>query len=105
MNDFIASIMLMGAMASSEGYLPYWMTTNQYGLMPERNGGLALLQASTQFDQSKTIQYRFGASLAANSYKNPLGLSSKSVNMMVDELYGSIKWKPFTLDVGGCPLL
>ena len=56
MNDFIASIMLMGAMASSEGYLPYWMTANQYGLMPERNGGLALLQASTQFDQSKTIQ-------------------------------------------------
>ena len=42
MNDFIASIMLMGAMASSEGYLPYWMTTNQYGLMPERNGGLVV---------------------------------------------------------------
>lgn len=100
MNDFIVSMMLLGVMASSEGYLPYWMTTNQYGLMPERNGGLALLQASTQFDESKTIQYRFGASLAANSYKNPLGLSSKSVNMMVDELYGSIKWKPFTLDVG-----
>ena len=100
MNDFIVSIMLMGAMASSGGYLPYWMTTNQYGLMPERNGGLALLQASTQFDESKTIQYRWSASLAVNAFDNPLCSSSKSVNMMVDELYGSIKWKPFTLDVG-----
>lgn len=70
MNDFIASIMLMGAVASSGGYLPYWMTTNQYGLMPERNGGLALLQASTQFDESKTIQYRLGCSLAVKSMLN-----------------------------------
>lgn len=100
MNDFIASIMLLGAMSSSDGYLPYWMTTNRYGLMPERNGALALFQASTQFDESKTIQYRGGASLAANAYNNPLDLSSRTVNLMVDELYGSLKWKPFTLDVG-----
>lgn len=100
MNDFIISIMLMGAIASSDGNLPYWMMANQYGLMPERNGGLVLLQAYTQFDEAKTLQYKWGASLAANAYENPLDLSSKSVNMMVDELYGSIKWKPFTLDLG-----
>ena len=50
MNDFVASIMLMSAVASTDGYLPYWMTTNQYGLMPERRGGLALMQVYTQSD-------------------------------------------------------
>ena len=100
MNDFIASLMLLGAISSSNGYLPYWMTTNQYGLMPERNGALALFQASTQFDESKTFQYRFGTSLAANAYNNPLDVSSRTVNLMVDELYGSLKWRHLTLDIG-----
>lgn len=100
MNDFIISLMLLGAMSSSDGYLPYWMTTNQYGLMPERNGGLALLQAETQFDESKTFQYRWGASFAVNAYDNPLNSSSQSVHMMTDEIYASLKWKLLTLDMG-----
>ena len=100
MNDFVASIMLMGAMASTDGYLPYWMTTNQYGLMPERRGGLALLQVYSQSDKSRTIQYSCGVSLATNAYHNPLDPSSRTVNLMADELYGSVKWKLLTLDIG-----
>ena len=100
MNDFVASIMLMGAVASTDGYLPYWMTTNQYGLMPERRGGLALMQVYTQSDESRTIQYSCGVSLATNAYHNPLDPSSRTVNLMADELYGSVKWKLLTLDIG-----
>ncbi len=100
MNDLVASIMLMGAVASTDGYLPYWMTTNQYGLMPERRGGLALLQVYSQSDESRTIQYSCGVSLATNAYHNPLDPSSRTVNLMADELYGSVKWKLLTLDIG-----
>ena len=100
MNDFIASLMLLGAMGSGDSYLPYWMTTNQYGLMPERDGAMALFQAGTSFDDTKTLQWRWGTSLALNDYNNPLDPGSSPVHLMVDELYGSLKWKCFTLDLG-----
>ena len=100
MNDFIVSLMLLGAVSNSGSYLPFWMTTNQYGLMPERNGALALLSAETQFDSSKTFQYRWGASLGVNAYNNPLAPDSSPCNVMLDQLYASLKWKVFTLDLG-----
>ena len=100
MNDFIISLLLLGAMSSSDGYLPYWMTTNQYGLMPERNGGMALVAAQTGFDESKTWQYRWGASLGANAYTNPLDPASSPAHIMVDQLYASVRWKALTLDLG-----
>ena len=55
MNDFILSLMLMGALSTGES-LPFWMTSNQYGLMPEHNGALALVQA--QLTMSRTV-YNF----------------------------------------------
>lgn len=100
MNDFIISLLLLGAMSSSDGYLPYWMTTNQYGLMPERNGAMSLISAQTQFDDSKTWQYCWGASLGANTYNNPLDPASSPTHIMVDQLYASLRWKVFTLDLG-----
>lgn len=100
MNDFVISMLILGALSTSGGSLPFWMTANQYGLMPENDGALALVQASTQFDDSKTWQWRWGASLAANTYYNPLVADAGNASLMVDELYGSLKWKVFTLDVG-----
>ena len=100
MNDFIISLLLLGAMSPSDGYLPYWMTTNQYGLMPERNGAMSLISAQTQFDDSKTWQYCWGASLGANTYNNPLDPASSPTHIMVDQLYASLRWKVFTLDLG-----
>lgn len=92
--------MLLGAMSSTDSYLPYWMTTNQYGLMPERNGALMVMSANTQFDESKTFQYKWGVSMAANEYNNPLSPESAPLNLMVDQLYASLRWKVFTLDLG-----
>ena len=100
MNDFFISLMLLGAMSSTDGYLPYWMTTNQWGLMPERNGTLTLLSAGSRFDEEKTLQWSWGASVGANSYNNPLDPSSSPVHLMVDEFYGSLRWQCFTLDFG-----
>ncbi len=92
--------MLLGAMSSSDAYLPYWMTTNQYGLMPERNGSMALFQAHSEFDDEKTLQWRWGTSMAVNSFDNPLDSGSSPVHPMLDQLYGSLRWSKFTLDMG-----
>lgn len=99
MNDFVISLLLLGAMSSS-GTLPFWMTSNQYGLMCEAPGAFSYVGASTQFDEGKTIQWRWGASFAANSYTNPVLDGQKTFNVLPDELYASLKWKVFTLDVG-----
>lgn len=100
MNDFIFSLMLLGAVSSTDTSLPFWATANQWGLMPENSGALAVMQARTEFDDSRTFQWRWGTSLAANDYPNDLDPSSSPYHFMVDELYGSLKWKVFTLDLG-----
>ncbi len=85
---------------SSSGQLPFWATAGQWGLMPEYNGGIALVQAHKPFDNSKTFQWEWGASLAMNGYNNPLDPGSTPIHPMVDELFASAKWKVFRLDVG-----
>lgn len=100
MNDFIVTLMLLGAVSGSDSYLPFWMTANQYGLMPERNGALALLSAGQDFDDSMTWQFRWGASAAVNTYNDPLSPASSPVNLMIDQLFGSVRWKALTLDLG-----
>ena len=47
MNDIVTSILLMGAM-SSTGDLPFWAVSNNFGLMPQGSGGLAIVQAYSQ---------------------------------------------------------
>lgn len=92
MNEFALSLLLLGAL-SSNGQLPFWMTAGQYGLMPETSGALALVQAGTQYDPSKELQYKWGVSLGANG-------SAADFNLMVDELYGSLRWKKLSLELG-----
>ena len=99
MNDFFVSLLLLGALSSS-GNLPYWATAGQYGLMPETSGSLACVQAGMPFDESKTFQWRWGASLSANLYDDASAPSSSPLHPMVDELYASARWKALTLDVG-----
>lgn len=100
MEDLILSMLLMGAVSSSDGYLPYWMTTNQYGLMPERNGALAMIGASKQFTDSRGIEWKIKGSLAANYFDNTLIDGGSKAHIMLDELYGSMRWKWLSLDLG-----
>lgn len=104
MNDFVLSLLLMGALSSGTT-LPFWMSSNQFGLMPEGSGGLALLRAGTQFDTSKDFQWKWGVSLAGNMdtrFPGDPGTKDRTAdfNLMVDELFGSARWKVFTIDAG-----
>ena len=115
MNDFILTLMLLGALSSGP-VMPFWATANRFGIMPDANGEIGLVSASTQFDPSQTLQWRWGASLAAgyDSYSPVMDMSLASGNegpgtegsgsdgtrIMLDELYGSLKWKVFSLDLG-----
>ncbi len=92
MNDFFVSAMLLGAIGTG-GTLPFWAVSNQGGLMPETNGGLALVQAYKPFDTSKTFQWQAGASLAA-SY------DVSGFRPMVDELYAGARWEVLRADIG-----
>lgn len=89
MNDFVASLMLLGALSGGNS-LPFWSTTGQYGLMPGSSGALAVVQAGTSYDESKTFQWKWGVSLAANT--DPA--------VMVDQCYASLRWKALSLDLG-----
>ena len=104
MNDFIITLMLMGALSSGPS-LPFWMTANRYGMMPESNGGLALARIETGFDPAKQLQWRWGASLAANYDSGTPAQAvvlngTKDLSLMVDELYGSLRWKVLSADIG-----
>lgn len=100
MNDFVFSLMLLGALSSS-GSLPFWAVSNTAGIMPDRNGGLALLEARKPFDTGRTFQWQAGASLAANYQPvDPLNPESSPLHPMVDELYAGIRWQVLRLDIG-----
>lgn len=98
LDSLIVSLMLLGA-ASGSGELPFWAVSNNYGLMPQYNGGVALFDAHTSFDRSKTFQWRAGVSLAGTQEFRP-GLSDPKGNFIIDQMYGSLKWTLLTLDAG-----
>lgn len=81
--------------------MPFWMVSNQGGIMPEVNGAHALLQAYKPFDESKTFQWHTGLSLAANWQPNdPLNPASSPLHGMIDELYAGARWNVLRADIG-----
>lgn len=92
--------MLLGAMASTGAALPFWMTTGQYGLISDYTNSIAAVSAYSQFDTTKVFQYRLGGSLAATY--NTLPGNTADFRMMVDQIYGSIRFSnvPLRLDLG-----
>lgn len=91
MNDFVVSLMLLGAL--SQGNMPFWATSDQFGVMPESSGGLALLQMYKPFDESKTFQWHAGASVGFSAYTGGQAI-------IPDELYAGVRWKQLRLDLG-----
>ena len=94
MNDFFLSLLLAGALSGQPDAAPFWQTTNQYGIMPRSSGGVALLQAGKPYDSSRTLQWRWGASLAVRS--DAFG----SFELLPDEAYASLKWRCLSVDAG-----
>lgn len=96
LDSLIVSLMLLGA-ASGTGELPFWAVTNNYGLMPQHSGGLALIDAHTASDASRAFVWDGGVSLAASAeVAQPLG----DGRLMVDQLYGGVRWSVLSLDLG-----
>lgn len=99
MGDFFLSLMILGAL-SGDSALPFWATAGQYGLMPESSGSFAMVSAGSGFDEGRTLQWRWGGTVAAGSWGDPVSPKSSPVHLMVDEMYASLRWKVFTLDAG-----
>lgn len=102
--------MLLGALSSGD-MLPFWMTAGQSGIIPNSSGAVAWIQAKNEFDESKTLQWRFALSGAVQEFKSypgdaPLdgelteGVGKWRSNILIDEMYLSGRWKKFTLDLG-----
>ena len=99
MNDFALSLLLLGALSTGTR-LPFWAGADQFGLMPEGSGGLALLRAGTEYDVTKEFQWKWGVSLAGQYDSRDVPANTADFCAMVDELYASARWKVFTLDAG-----
>lgn len=93
MHDIFYRLILLGALSSSP-QMPFWATSGQYGLMPDTSGGVAMLQIGSQYDSEKTLQWKWGASLAARSD------DVRSFELIPDELYASLRWWNLDLDAG-----
>ncbi|MBP5383149.1 MAG: hypothetical protein J6Y45_07340 [Bacteroidales bacterium] len=95
MNDFVVSLLLLGAISSNDNLnqMPFWATTDQFGVMPESNGALALLRAGTSFDESRTFQWRWGTSLGFRS-------DWMGEKVLIDELNASLRYRKLRLDLG-----
>ena len=94
MNDFVVSLLLLGAISSNDlNQMPFWATANQFGVMPESNGALALLRAGSSFDESRTFQWRWGSSLGFRS-------DWMGDKIIIDELNASVRYRKLRLDLG-----
>ena len=89
MNDFVVSLMLLGALSSQDGHTPFWATAGRFGVYPEGNGAVALFQASMPYKTGDLLQWHWGTSL---------GVGNGSI--FLDETYGGLKWRNLRLDLG-----
>lgn len=92
MNDFVASILLLGSL-NGGGSLPFWAVSNNFGIMPQGSGGLALVQAYSLPTSDKAFTWEWGTSLGAN-------VGAGTSTLLVDELYAGVSWKNLGLDLG-----
>lgn len=83
---------LTGLVSAKEN-LPMWATTNKYGIIPDSRGGLLQAGIFSDFNPRKKIQTAYGFSGAGflTQHKN---------DIIIDELYFSLKWEKIRLDLG-----
>lgn len=91
--DFNYIVNLSGNYSTKEN-LPFWMTANKFGTVPNENN--AILQTSIFSDyshQNKKFDFSFKAS--------GVGFIAKEKKVFIDELYAGVKYKNlFELEIG-----
>lgn len=78
---------------SSKSTLPFWLISNQHGIIPDENNGLLFLKLESDFTPSKAgFDFSYAASL--------VGSQGNKSELFFNELYASLKWKTITFDLG-----
>ncbi|MDL2231404.1 capsule assembly Wzi family protein [Porphyromonadaceae bacterium OttesenSCG-928-L07] len=83
----------MSGFIATKNNLPFWAISNQYGLLPDGNGGLMTAGIFSDFNEKHQIQFAYGVSVAGY-------LSKPDNNVLIDQLYFSTRWKKLRLDLG-----
>ena len=91
--DFLYSVQLNTGVAAGEN-LPFWMTANQFGVVPTEN--YSLLQAGVASNSNAAFNK------LTLSYKALISASTTATNndILVNELYASLQYKKWQLDIG-----
>ena len=83
----------LSGFAASGDRLPFWMTANQHGLVPDGNGGMLFLGLFSDFASDHKIQFAYGVSASAS-------LSEAPDKVILDQLYACARWRNLRLDLG-----
>jgi len=79
---------------SSQETLPFWMVSNQQGAVPNYNNGMAILGIQKDFDHNNTNNWQFAYQAQFT------GFIANENNLIVNQLYTSIRYKKLQLDLG-----
>lgn len=94
LKEFFISLLLSGTLSTNAGTAPFWSTAGEYDVNPRSSGASSLLRMGMGYDESKTLQWRWGASLGVGTDR------FNRVRPLPDEAYAGIRWKCLSLDVG-----
>lgn len=73
--------------------LPFWMISNQHGLIPNGQGGMYYIGLFSDFTPKHKIQFAYGISVSAS-------LSEANDHIILDQIYISSQWRNLRLDLG-----
>ncbi len=83
----------LSSFISNENQLPFWLTANKFGSIPTSNNGIIKTSIFSDFKNSNS-NFSFSYKAAISGY-----VATES-DVLVNELYGSIKYKSLILDLG-----
>ena len=82
----------LNAGLSANDALPFWMTANNFGKVPNSNYALATATFGKNFNETKNFSIAFKAAVT--------GAIANENNALINELYASVRSKKFRLDIG-----
>lgn len=90
-SDYYYGIELNAGM-STEEHLPFWLTANDFGKTPNSNFALTTISLGKNFNTTKNVDVAFKGAVT--------GALATEHDALINELYASVKYNNFQLDVG-----
>ena len=94
-NNELSYLVELNSNISTEETLPFWLTTNKYGAIPNSDNltlSAGLFQEFKPLLDSNKVNFSFGGQLT--------GAVANENEFIVNQLYSSIKWEKLQLDIG-----